>query len=224
MAGMRASDVPLPAIDEAFFTRLIQKTGNFGHLTWLGRPIWQNLFDLWTIQETLSALRPSLLVETGTNRGGSSFFFASIFDLLGHGEVVTVDVERLHDLAHPRVTCLIGDSVAPAIVEQVASRVSGTSGPVLVMLDSDHSAAHVGREMEAYGRFVTPGSFLLVQDGIIDTLPVFAAGRPGPLPAIEAFLSTHPEFEVDVERCERFLITHSPMGWLRRRAEESEER
>jgi cephalosporin hydroxylase len=30
-------------------------------------------------------------------------------------------------------------------------------------------------------------------------------------------LSHHPEFEVDVARSERFLITHHPMGWLRRR-------
>jgi cephalosporin hydroxylase len=87
----------------------------------------------------------------------------------------------------------------------------------MVLLDSDHNEAHVGREMEIYQRFVTPGSFLLVQDGVIDTLPFFAAGRPGPLPAIEAFLKAHPEFEVDTERCSRFLITHSPKGWLRHR-------
>jgi cephalosporin hydroxylase len=87
----------------------------------------------------------------------------------------------------------------------------------MVLLDSDHNEAHVGREMEIYQRFVTPGSFLLVQDGVIDTLPFFAAGRPGPLPAIEAFLKAHQEFEVDTERCSRFLITHSPKGWLRHR-------
>ncbi len=130
--------------------------------------------------------------------------------------MITVDVERLHDLAHPRVTYLIGDSAAPAMVDQVAARVAHTSGPVMVLLDSDHSAPHVRRELDAYHRFVTPGSYLLVQDGVIDTLPLFAAGRPGPLPAIDAFLAEHPDFEVDTERCERFLITHSPRGWLRR--------
>jgi cephalosporin hydroxylase len=86
----------------------------------------------------------------------------------------------------------------------------------MVLLDSDHNEAHVLRELELYHRFVTSGSFLLVQDGVIDTLKMFAAFRPGPLPAIEAFLSAHPEFEVDTERCSRFLITHSPKGWLRR--------
>jgi cephalosporin hydroxylase len=207
---------PIP-VDQEFFTQLIEKTENFGHLKWLGKPIWQNLLDLWTIQETIYEIRPGLLIESGTNRGGSSYFFASLFDLMGYGRVITIDVEKLHDLSHPRVTYLLGSSVAPEILEQVASVAATTSGPIIVLLDSDHNEAHVRREMDAYHRFVTPGSFLLVQDGVIDTLPVFAAGRPGPLPAIEAFLKEHPEFEVDTERCSRFLITHSPKGWLRRR-------
>ena len=207
---------PLP-VEQQFFTRLIEKTENFGHLTWLGKPVWQNLFDLWTIQETIYNIRPSLLIECGTNRGGSSYFFATLFDLLGHGRVITIDIEKLHELSHPRITYLIGSSVAAEVLDQVRAAVAATSGPVIVLLDSDHNETHVRRELDAYHRFVSPGSFLMVQDGVIDTLPMFAAARPGPLPAIEAFLKTHPEFEVDAERCARFLITHSPKGWLRRR-------
>jgi len=99
----------------------------------------------------------------------------------------------------------------------VRTAVKRVRGPVFVILDSDHSQAHVARELEAYAPLVTPGSYLLVQDGVIDTLPVFAHGRPGPLPAIHAFLRTHPEFEVDRAKSERFLVTHHPSGWLRRR-------
>jgi cephalosporin hydroxylase len=204
-------------LDQQFFARLIQKTNNFGHQTWLGQPIWQNVFDLWTIQETLCELRPALLIECGTNRGGSSYFFATIFDLIGHGRIITIDIEKMHDLSHPRVTYLLGNSVEREVLDQVARAVAETSCPIMVLLDSDHNEAHVSRELDVYNRFVTPDSFLLVQDGVIDTLGVFAAFRPGPLPAIEAFLKTHPEFEVDTERCVRFLITHSPKGWLRRR-------
>jgi cephalosporin hydroxylase len=202
--------------DQQFFARLIRKTNNFDRQTWLGQPIWQNTLDLWTIQETLYQLRPALLIECGTNRGGSSFFFASIFDLIDHGRVITIDIAKMHEMAHPRVTYLLGSSVAPEVLDSVTCAVAGTSGPIMVLLDSDHSEAHVRRELDLYHRFVTPGSFLLVQDGVIDALKMFAAFRPGPLPAIEAFLSTHPEFVVDTERCARFLITHNPKGWLRR--------
>jgi cephalosporin hydroxylase len=207
-----------PLVTQLFLAQLIRRTGNFGNTTWLGYPIWQNTLDLWTIQETLAEIRPALLIETGTNRGGSARFYSHLFDLMGHGRIITIDVEKLHDLQLPRVEFLIGSSVADEIVAAVRERVKSCTGPVMVILDSDHSETHVARELERYAEFVTPGSCLLVQDGIIDTgwTRTFRPGRPGPLPAIQKFLPRHPEFVVDHERCEKFLASHHPMGWLRR--------
>jgi cephalosporin hydroxylase len=200
-----------------FFNQLLIKTNNFSETRWLGRPIWQNTMDLWTTQETLSEVRPSLLIECGTNRGGSALFYANLFDLIGHGEVLTIDVESLHDIRHPRIQFLIGSSLEPAVQETVRARVQSVEGPVMVILDSDHSCKHVRAEMEAFAPFVTPGSYLHVQDGVIDTHFIFGRGRPGPLPAIKAFIKAHPEFELDGDRSARFLITNHPCGWLRRR-------
>jgi cephalosporin hydroxylase len=200
----------------AFFDALVKKTGNFARVTWLGNPIWQNVLDLWVIQETLSEIKPELLIECGTNRGGSSLFYAHLFDLLGHGSVLTIDVEKLHDLSHPRVTCLLGRSTATEVLTEVRARVARVQGPVMVILDSDHSQANVACELECYAPLVTPGSYCLVQDGVIDTLAFFKHARPGPLPAIDEFLRHTTEFELDRERCERFLVTHHPRGWLRR--------
>lgn len=204
-------------VSRLFFMDLIGKTNNFGDVTWMGHPVWQNVLDLWTIQETIFQIKPALLIECGTNRGGSALFYGHLFDLLGKGRVVTIDIEKLHERSHPRVTFLIGSSTAPAIVERVRDEARAAGGPVLVILDSDHSARHVAAELEAYAPLVTPGSYLLVQDGVIDVLPILRAERPGPLPAIRDFLKQHPEFEVDAARNERFLITHHPLGWLRRR-------
>jgi cephalosporin hydroxylase len=213
---------PAVRVQDAFFTELVRKTDNFGRITWLGNPIWQNVLDLWTIQETIAEVRPALLIECGTNRGGSSLFFAHLMDLLAakqdySGEIITIDVEKLHELSHPRVTYLLGSSTAPEIAGQVRARAASASGPVLVILDSDHSQAHVAAELEIYAPLVTRGSYCLVQDGVIDTLPMMAGARPGPLPAIDAFIAAHPEFEIDHQRCERFLISHHPRGWLRRK-------
>jgi cephalosporin hydroxylase len=204
-------------VHSLFFRELVSKTNNFGSIKWLGHPIWQNPLDLWTIQETIAEVRPGLLIECGTNRGGSSLFFGHLFDLMGAGQVVTVDIARLHDLSHPRVTYLIGSSTSGEVLEEVEKKVASCPGPVIVILDSDHSRDHVRRELELYARFVTPGSYCLVQDGVIDTLPTFHAARPGPLRAIEDFLKSDDEFELDIERSERFLITHHPKGWLRRK-------
>jgi cephalosporin hydroxylase len=204
-------------VTRLFQTDLIAETHNFGKTKWLGVPIWQNVLDLWTIQETISEIRPALLIETGTNRGGSALFYAHLMDLLGHGRVVTVDIERLHELDHPRVQFLHGSSTDPAIVRQVQQAAAAADGPVMVILDGNHARDHVAQELELYAPLVTPGSYLLSQDGIIDELTIFSDSRPGPLPANLGFLQRHPEFEHDRERNERFLATHHPVGWLRRR-------
>jgi cephalosporin hydroxylase len=207
-----------PAVRKLFLREIIDHTNNFGSVRWLGNPIWQNVFDLWVIQETISEVKPALLIECGTNRGGSSLFYANLFDLMGGGELITIDIEKLHELSHPRVTYLIGSSTAEDVLEVVRQRVAATRGPVMVILDSDHSQKHVHRELECYASFVTPGSYCLVQDGVIDTLWTFRAGRPGPLPAIVDFLGSSREFELDEERTNRFLITHHPKGWLKRKS------
>lgn len=210
------SVLPLSEFATAFQTLLIMHTSNFENVRWLGVPVWQDVLSLWTIQETIAEIRPSLIIETGTNRGGSALFYASLCDLMGQGSVVTVDIEKMHDLAHPRIEWLLGSSLASEILSRIAERVGSAEGPVMIILDSDHSQSHVAGELESYSPFVTPGSYLLVQDGIIDALPMFAAGRPGPLPALEQFLVQHPNFEVDEARCQRFIVTHHPRGWLRR--------
>lgn len=204
-------------VNERFFERLVRHTNNFSRVTWLGRPVWQNILDLWVIQETIWEVRPELLIECGTYQGGSAYFYAQLFDLMRQGRVITIDIERAHRLDHPRVEILQGSSVDAAVVERVRTAVTAARGAVMVILDSDHAAGHVRRELELYAPFVTPNSFILVQDGVIDVLPFFRAGRPGPLVSIKEFVERHPEFDVDTERSQRFLITHHPYGWLRRR-------
>ena len=204
-------------VEQCFFRDLIRKTNNFSQVTWLGTPVWQNVLDLWVMQETIAEVKPALLIECGTNRGGSALFFAHLFDLMGHGSVVTIDAQKLHDLSHPRITSLIGSSISPQVVEAARAKAAEARGPVMVTLDSDHSEKHVRAELECYAPLVTPASYCLVQDGIIDKLPMFRGGRPGPLGAIEDFLRTSADFELDKERSRKFLISHHPKGWLRRK-------
>lgn len=218
--GVLVFIVARPEAHTSFQSALIQKTSNYGNIHWLGKPIWQPVLDLWTLQEVIFDVKPELLIECGTYKGGSSYFFANLFDLMGQGRIITVDIAKQHDLSHPRVTYLIGDCASTEIIEHMRKERAQITGPVMVVLDSDHRESHVTKELEAYHSFVTPGSYLHVQDGVIDVLPMFAQSRPGPLPAIEAFLRNHDEFEVDLERSQKFLITHHPKGWLRRKNSE----
>jgi cephalosporin hydroxylase len=207
------------AVAQVYHQDLITQTDNFATTRWLDQPIWQNVLDLWTIQESIGEIKPALLIEIGTNRGGSALFYAHLMDLMGHGRVVTIDIVKLHELDHPRIEFLLGSSTDAEIVDQVRTRAEAADGPVMVILDGDHSRDHVAAELELYAPLVTPGSLLLSQDGIIDQFWFMSDTRPGPLPANKDFLRRHAEFEYDAERNERFLLTHHPLGWMRRRAE-----
>jgi cephalosporin hydroxylase len=106
---------------------------------WLGTQTLKNPLDLWVYQEIMAETRPELIVETGTWRGGSALYLATVCDLLGVGEVVTIDVEPMRDdyPQHPRITYLAGrSSTDPEVVQEVATRAGGRR--TLVLLDSDH--------------------------------------------------------------------------------------
>ncbi len=182
--------------------------------TWLGAQALKNPLDLWVYQEIIFEQRPELIVETGTYRGGSAFYLASICDLVGAGEVVSIDVEPLREdyPAHPRITYLGGrSSTDPDVVAQVRGRAQGKR--VLVVLDSDHSQAHVEAELAVYAPLVQVGGYVIVEDSNIGQIRKDLL--PGPLQAIEAFLAGTDEFEIDRTR-EKFLIPQNPSGYLRR--------
>jgi cephalosporin hydroxylase len=181
---------------------------------WLGVQALKNPLDLWIYQELVADTRPELIVETGTWRGGSALYLASVCDLLGAGEIVSIDVEPLREdyPQHPRVTYLGGrSSTDPDVVAQVTERAGGR--PILVILDSDHSQAHVEAELDAYAPLVPVGCYIVVEDSNIGQIREDL--MPGPLQAVETFLAKSDEFEIDRER-EKFLLTFNPSGYLRR--------
>lgn len=176
-----------------------------GETTWLGFPCIKNPLDLWVVQEILWETRPTLIIETGTLAGGSALYLASILDMIGEGRVVTIDINPYPGLPeHPRITYFNGDSVRPQMVEKVTRIAKGER--VMVILDSDHSYEHVSKEIAAYSPLVSPGCYLIVEDG---WGPLgFGVGQ-----ALEEFDS--PDFITDRGR-EKLLMTFHPGGFLLR--------
>ncbi len=198
-----------------YYYRGMYDGGTWRRTTWLGVPVLKFPTDLWAYQELLHEVRPDLLVETGTHLGGSALYFAGLFDAIGAGQVLTVDVAHPAGLPdHPRIEYLTGSSTDPAVVEQVRRRCRG-AGRVLVVLDSDHRAAHVADELAAYADLVTDGSYLVVEDGCVNGHPVLPEHGPGPLEALQDFLAARDDFVAD-RSWERYLVTNNPSGFLRR--------
>jgi len=203
------------------FHRLYYNSGasTWSNTYWRGVPLQKCPLDLWVYQELLVEIRPAMIVECGTAFGGSAHFLASMCELLEHGEVISIDiVPPENPPIHERLTYLGGSSTAPEIVNAVKHQIGGRE-PVLVLLDSDHSRAHVLEELRLYAPLVTPGSYLIVEDTNVNGHPVVCGFGPGPWEAVETFMATNPDFEIDRSR-EKHLLTFNPNGYLRRIGQE----
>ena len=202
--------------------------------TWLGRPVVQLPEDMMRLQEVLWQVQPDVVVETGIAHGGSLIFTASLCKAIGKGRVIGVDIEiRPHNRAaveahplSPYITMIEGSSTEPSVVAQVKALIKRDE-QVLVVLDSNHTKAHVAAELEAYASLVKPGSFLIATDGIMKDLSDVPRGDPTwttdhPTAAAAEFAAAHSEFtlgdppwpfnESDLTRG----LTYWPGAWLRR--------
>lgn len=199
---------------QLYYLRWLERAADTINLSWFGHRVLKCPLDLWVYQELLVRTRPDVVIETGTKFGGSALFLATIFDLIGHGCVITIDneVQPLRPM-HPRITYLDGSSIDPAVVAQVRETVG--SQRAMVVLDSDHRAVHVYQEIKAYCPLVQLGDYLIVEDTNVNGHPAYPDFGPGPMEAADKFLSENDEFMVDTH-CERFLMTLNPKGYLRR--------
>lgn len=190
---------------------------------WLGVPTLQHPFDAWITQEIVAEARPERIVECGSFCGGSAAMWALLAEqLVPEARVIAIDVEdrmrgaRELDVFRRKVDFLRGSSIDPAIVAEVRRRCDGKR--TLVILDSLHTQSHVAAELDAYAGLVTPGSWLIVQDGFVNGHPLEPDWGPGPWEAVDAFLARDARFVADRAR-ERMLFTFNPRGFLRRRAD-----
>jgi cephalosporin hydroxylase len=185
--------------------------------TWLGARIIKNPLDCWVYQEIIHRTKPDMLVELGVAFGGSGLFFADVMELMGHGTVlgVDIDVSRAKDVTHPRIERIEGSSIGEEIVAEVFRRCEGKR--VMLFADSDHRYAHVLGELNAYAPLVSPGCYFIVEDTLADILNLMPVPVEGPLRAVREFLAENDEFELDMQVAEKYLMTQSPYGFLRRK-------
>ncbi len=212
------------------FLRESLRSGYSYNFTWLGRPIIQYPQDMAAMQEIIWRVKPDLIIETGIAHGGSLIFSASMLQLLGgEGLVLGIDIDiREHNRkeieSHPmagRIRMIEGSSLDEMIAAQ-AREMASKSRAVLVFLDSNHTHAHVKRELELYAPLVTLGSYLVVFDGVIEDHPdQTSVDRPwgqgnNPLTAIREFMADNRQFEIDQELLNKLMITAAPLGYLKR--------
>jgi cephalosporin hydroxylase len=199
------------------------------NFTWMGRPIIQYPQDIMAMQELIWEIKPDLIIETGIAHGGSIIYYASLLELIGKGEVLGIDIDiRKHNRdkieEHPmykRIHMLEGSSVSEEMIEKVKPFAKDKK-TILVCLDSNHTHEHVLAELNLYAPFVTPGSYLIVFDTIVEDLPerylpnrYWSIGN-NPKTAVHEFLKSNSDFEIDKTMDNKLLISVNPNGYLKR--------
>ncbi len=184
------------------------------NLSWFGHRVLKCPTDLWLYQELLVRRQPDFVIEAGTYFGGSALYLATILDLLGRGRVITIDnTPQPGRPVHPRIEYVRGSSVDPVVVREIHKTVAGRRA--MVILDSDHTEAHVYAELKAWAGIVGIGDYVVVEDTNVNGHPTWPTFGPGPMEAVNRFMAEPNGFEID-RRCERFLMTLNPRGYLRR--------
>lgn len=202
--------------------------------SWLGRPIIQLPEDIVRLQELIWETAPDVIVETGVAHGGSLVLSAGVCAARGKGRVIGVDVEiRPHNReaieSHPLarlITLIEGSSTDPDVVFQVEEAI-GPDDTVLVILDSNHTKDHVAAELSAYAPLVTPGSYVVTMDGVMEQVVGGPRTEPdwswnNPRQAVLDFADAHDEFVINApafpfnEGAVHDRVTYAPDGILRR--------
>lgn len=215
------------------------------HFEWFGRPIIQYPQDVVGLQEIIFSTRPTVIVEAGVAHGGSLILSASLLRLLDmydaaeRGEstlsmmserkVIGIDIDiRPHNRAaieaHPfssNIELIQGSSIDPEIVAQVKASIPDDAR-VLVILDSNHTHEHVLNELRAYAPLVSPGSYCIVFDTVIedmsdDMFPDRPWGKGNnPKTAVWEYIQEFPEYSIDPTIENKLMITVAPDGFLKR--------
>lgn len=134
----------------------------------------QSLWELTHLVGDVIALKPSVIMEIGTHRGGTLFVWSRIvpesgtlvsLDLPAHADDAHTTVPALEKLipAGQKCTFLREDSHLPATLEKAKAALGGKQVDFL-FIDGDHSYEGVKLDFEMYSPLVRKGGLIAFHD------------------------------------------------------------
>ena len=207
--------VPVPDDLKAAFIEAVWRSVPWNRTTWLGQRIRSAPADLLAYQEVLARVQPEWVIETGTADGGRTLFLASICELIGNGQVLSIDEAVVEDRPrHPRIRYMKAFAHSRPGLERVQAIV-GDAAPVVVVLGSCTDSFKTSAQFERLAPLVPVGSYVIVTDTIVNGRPVWPAFGPGPAEAVKRILAMHGNFVAD-PLLEKYSSTFNPGGFLKR--------
>jgi cephalosporin hydroxylase len=194
--------------------------------SWMGIPIVKLPEDIVVIQEFYFEYKPTAVIEIGVARGGSVALAISLQKLNEiKPNVLGLDI-KVYEHAHLALKEFLEkdylklvetDSTSIRAEQEMKNFVLGHER-VFVILDSNHSHAHVTKELELLDKCLPVGSVVLVADGIIEHLPE-RDDRPwgkgdNPLTATIEFLEKNQNWVRLSKFSKRSLFSEFRDGWI----------
>ena len=204
---------PVPEDLRTEFIDAFWRSGEWHRTPWLGKSTHRPPTDLFAYQELIVRLRPDWVLETRTGTGGRAFFLASICELIDSGRVLAIDDFALTEPPeHPRITALRGDPAADQTAAE-ARKIVGEPPQALVIIGGA-GAPEVKAAFRNYAALVPVGSYVVVEDTILDGIPVWPGFGSGPMGVTNEIVE-EPEFARD-PTLERYGLTFNAGGFLKR--------
>jgi len=172
-------------------------------------------FDYVIYQMIIEEVKPDLIIEIGTNNGGSTLYLADLLELQGKGVIHSIDItDECESIVkkHSRIQLF-----HEGWQKYDTSNLDGID-KILVIEDSSHEYSNTLGSISKFANFVTLNSYLIVEDGIITDLGREKEFNGGPVRAINEFLTNNSNYEPS-KKWENFFgesATFNTKGYLKR--------
>jgi cephalosporin hydroxylase len=189
--------------------------------------------DLRTYEHMLWASRSNVVIELGSQTGGSTLWFRdrlvtmATYGRVADPRVIAVDIDiseteagvRHVDRGAAHITLVDGDVLDPGLAGRIEAMLRPGDVP-FVIEDTAHEHDTTLAALQGFAHLVPLGSWFVVEDTVVDDdeLRVNDEWPRGVVPALQEWLATEQgaEFEVD-HVAEHYGVTGHPGGFLRRR-------
>lgn len=152
-------------------------------------------FDYVLYQMIINEVKPDLIIEIGTNQGGSTLYLADLLQIYGEGVIHSIDIsDNCPDLVknHSRIKLFHKgwDDYDFSLAKDFNS--------ILVIEDSSHHYQNTLEAIQKFKDLVSLNSYLIVEDGIVNNMGWSKSYGGGPVKAINEFLATNKNFKLDI--------------------------
>lgn len=173
--------------------------------------------DYVALQMLIWEVKPDLIIEIGTNHGGSALLFSDLLSTTGMSyKIHTIDIENYVNseivTSNPNVVRFLNGYSDYDLLQTLNFK------RIMVIDDGSHLYSDVISVMEKFKDVVSIGSYLVIEDGGLNYVGWRKNYDGGPSRAIDEFLLRNKNYVIDYEYVNFFGVnsTNNPKGYLRR--------